>query len=285
MRALVPILLLAAGAVGSLQLRAEAADRLRATRAYEPRDFLPGAETLVPLSLGYRRALADLLWMRALVYVGEEFGERSGGEAVFGHADALLALDPEFAKVYRWIGVMGTYRIGATSDDDYLRTMSYLRRGAERFPDDAKMRWDLGASLVFDQPRGLADRDQALSERLEVEGLEHVFYAARHGEGPPWMAFTAATKLRRLGRTEQAIDNLRQMVEMVDDPETRRELEGRIAALREEADTLARDAELEHLELRRRDTYPWLPMDLFILVEEPAALMEAEAADMLDDAP
>ncbi len=287
MRRLIPVLLLVTAAAGSLELRAAAADHVRETRAYDPRSLVPDPDVVRVLSLGYDRALADILWMRALVYLGEEFQHHEGASAVFDHADALLALDPDFKKAYEWIGVVGTYRLGETSTEDYLRTLTYLRRAAERFPDDPKIRWDVGATMVFDQPRAVRE-DAELSARLESEGLEHVEYAAAHGAAPPWILFTATTKRRELGQTEQALTNLRQMAGIVDDPEVRQQLEQRIVALEAEAATLSRDAELEHLRRRHRSTYPWVPLGLWILVDDPAADAEGlmgESSDAMLRAP
>lgn len=268
---LVAVLVLVLSASGAVQLRAAAATHLRGTRTYDPRSFVPDPETLPPLSLGYRRALADLLWMRALVYLGEEFEHRERAAAVFDHADAILALDPDFKATYWWIGVTGTYRVGEVSIEDYLRTLDYLRRAAERFPDDPEVRWDLGAMMVYDQPRTLRQREPELSRRIELEGLDHVEYAAVHGAAPPWVLYTATTKRQELGETQQALTRLREIVGLVDDPEVRQGLERRILFLEQESAELQRDAELEHLQRRHRATYPWVPFGLWVQVDDPAS--------------
>ncbi len=61
------------------------------------------------------------------------------------------------------------------------------------------------------------------------------------------------------------------MYGLMDDPEVRRDIEARIAALELESADLSRDAELEHLQRRHRETYPWVPLGLWILVREPGA--------------
>ena len=281
---LLPLILFVGSAAGATLLRADAAEHLRDTRVYDARSFVPDADALPALSLGYDRALADLLWMRALVYLGEEFQHRERAGAVFAYADALLALDPDFQKVYEWIGVVGTYRLGEASEEDYLETLRFLRQGVERFPDDPKMRWDVGATMVFDQPRAVR-QDAELSARIEAEGLEHVEYAAAHGAAPPWVMVTATAKRQALGQTEQALTNLRQMVGIVDDPAVRQQLEQRIVTLEAQSAQLSRDAELEHLQRRHRATYPWVPLGLWILVDDPATdpegLMEESGDAML----
>lgn len=288
MRRAIPILLLVLSAAGTLQLRGSAAAHLRATRGYSPRSFVPDPTALKALSLGYDRALADLLWMRALVYLGEEFRHQGEAQAVFDHSEAILALDPGFKAVYEWIGVAGTYRLGEVSKEDYLRTLSFLRRAAERFPDDPEVRWDLGATMVYDQPPSVRRDDPELSQRIELEGLEHVEFAAAHGAAPPWVLFTATAKRHRLGQTEQALTSLREMATIVDDPETRRGIEERIEILEAETARLARDAELEHLQRRHRATYPWVPLGLWILVDDPNVEVEGlmgESSDAMLRAP
>ena len=59
---------------------------------------------------GWREALADLIWMRALVYYGDEIVHEGDVEFVFEYGDAIEALDPDLVSVYRWVGTAGIYR-------------------------------------------------------------------------------------------------------------------------------------------------------------------------------
>ena len=184
MRALVAVLTILC-AFAAHVLRAEAAEHYHENQSYEDIYYLPSPTALKFLSVGYRRALADLIWMRAQVYVGDELYERGGADHIFSYTEAMLALDPDFLRVYRWIGVTGVYRSRDSSIEEVQHAIAIMERGIERFPDDPKMLWDLGATIAFD----LVPRMEPSEERREYErrGAILLQEAARRGEGPPWL--------------------------------------------------------------------------------------------------
>jgi hypothetical protein len=226
------VLALLALAAASDGLRASAHERYRSAQRYEDVYYLPPAEWLPVLSLGWDEAAADLLWMRALVYFGEEFQHSSGLRYVFDYGDAIVALDPHFLAAYRWMGMAALYRPVAITPDDVERAVTFMQRGEELFPDDGELAWNIGAALVFELPGMLGDDVDGI-RRARERGLPYLMKAVRLGAAPEWAAFTNATILAQIGRREQAIRHLVQMHALVDDPETRAQIEERIRALRE----------------------------------------------------
>lgn len=246
------------------ELRLRATDHYLATQTYEDIYHLPPPDWLRPFALGYDEALANLLWMRALVYFGEELVHRGQVRHVFDYAEAIITLDPEFEAAYRWAGTAGMYRPVETSVDDMRTAISFLERGARHFPDDGELAWDLGASLVFE----LIPRidDPAEKERIRALGVEHLETAARLGAGPDWLVFTNATELRRLGRVEQAIRHLEEMYSTVRDEQTRERIANELAALRNERYAEAFRRANEELERDRRRDFPYVSTDLYLLL-------------------
>ncbi|WP_236605571.1 hypothetical protein [Sandaracinus amylolyticus] len=221
-----------AAAAGSA-LRVRSMEHHVASSTYEDVYYVPPPEWLPVFSLGWDEALADLLWARALVYFGDEVVARGGLRHVFDYTDAMLALDPDFRAVYRWIATAGLYRPQAITADDARRTIEYLRRGHQRFPDDGELAWTLGAALAFELPPLLddpAERDEARSE-----AAEYLMLAARRGAGPAWLALTNASLLSRVGRAESAADHLEEMYALTDDDDERTRLAHAIAELRSSA--------------------------------------------------
>ncbi len=271
-RTLLTVLALATLIALCLPLRETTMHRYLAAQTYEDVYYLPSPEALKGLSFGYRRALADLLWARALVYVGDEFRHRGDLENVFRYADALLALDPDFKRVYQWIGTVGLYRPVAPTVEEGLRTLSYLERAVQRFPDDGDLVWDLAATLSYELP-SLTD-DPALKENFRERGAQIMVKAAEMGAGPSWLALTNATQLERLGRTEQAIHHLEQIYPLTDE-ETQQEILARLRALRASAQAERLRYFEEDLEERRMRSYPYLPTSLYVLVGEPRDHEEA----------
>jgi hypothetical protein len=98
---LLPILLLA-GMLGTHR-------QLRDERASFPRDqdvlYLPPARHLGPMSLGYREALADLIWIRAVIFAGDRVGG-TNHQWIMEYLEAIYSLAPGFRRPYAWGGVV-----------------------------------------------------------------------------------------------------------------------------------------------------------------------------------
>jgi len=247
-------------------LRARSMAHLQATQRYEDVYYVPPPHWLPVMSLGFDRALADLLWIRALLYFGEEVEHRGDVEHAYDYADAILALDPDFRRVYRWIAMAAMYRPGGFTIADVRRGIDYLELGVERFPDDGELAWDLGASLAHELAPHLEDPEEKREARRR--GVAHMQAAARRGAGPPWLVLSNASQLLRLGQTEQAIRHLEEMYASVDDPDVRRGIERRLAELRSQAAAEALRQTVQELEARRATSFPYVPPGLFLLLGE-----------------
>jgi len=254
-------------------VRVTAMDQYLETQRYEDVYYLPPAEALPIVSLGYDRALADLIWMKALVYVGDEFVEDGNVDNVFRYGDAIVTLDPDFKRVYRWVGTMGIYRPqGGVSAEDAWRTVDFLERAARRWPDDGTIAWDLGATLAYELPM-FVDMPR---EELERRAIPHFMTAVRLGDSPEWMTLTNVRMLRDLGENERAVAHLEEMYATVEDAETRRSIELELAQLRGEGHAAALRAAREHLLERHQAEYPWLPPSFYLLVG-PRPLVDSNA--------
>jgi hypothetical protein len=258
---------LLAMAMAGRELRLLAAGQRDATQTYEDIYYLPPPAWLPAFSLGHREALADLIWMRALVYFGEEFRERGEVRHVFDYGEAMLSLDPDFRRVYRWIGMAGIYRPNAVSEADTRRAMSFLERGVARFPDDGELAWDLGAAQMYELAPRLAPSPE--KDALKLQATEHMMTAARLGAGPAWLVLSNATQLQRLGEMEQAARHLEEMYSSVRDRDMRAQIATQIAAIRGRSEAEAFERANRQLDEAHRREYPYLPLGLYVLVRDP----------------
>lgn len=285
-RALAP-LALAALFLGALRLRGAANAHLVATTAYEDIYYLPPPGALRVAALGHDAALADLLWIRALIYTGDEYTHLGGLRYVFAYTDALLTLDPDFRAVYHWIASAGTYQPEAITIDEVQATLAILERGVARFPDDGELAWDLGATYAFELPAFLATDEERADARLRAS--PHLMRAARLGAAPPWMMLSNATLLSRIGRAERAVEHLEEMYATVDDPSLRAQIAARIAALRTESHASAFVEMSEAEEGARLRAYPWVHPAMYHLlgprpaVDVAASLRDGFAAHAFDE--
>ena len=261
---LVPVLAALLLAAASDRLRERAHGSFTEARSYEDLYYLPPVEWLPVFSLGWDEAVADLIWMRALVYFGEEMNQEGELRFVFDYVEAILTLDPDFRAVYPWIGMAGMYRPRAVSVEEIERSVEFLERGAARFPDDGDLAWELGASLAFE----LAPRIEDPERKREVQerAMPHLMRAARLGSAPDWMVISNAAILARIGRTDQAARHLEEMIDQVEDPGTRARMEERIRMLRSRAEAEAFFAQQEALEERRRRDFPYVHPTLHVLL-------------------
>lgn len=251
-------------ALGVRTLRLAAFAQHKAGQHYEDAYYLPNAAWLPVLSLGFRQALADLIWCKSLIYFGEELGHRGQVQYVFAYTDAVLALDPDFRSAYVWVATAAIYRPVAVSLENGLRAARYLERATQRWPNDGQLQWDYGSLLRFELAP--LEPDRAKKRALLERAAPHLEAAARLGAGPPWLALNNAELLNKLGRTEQAIHQLEELRGTVQDEEVKREIEGRLLQLRRETYVQAAQVADDEFEQARARSYPFLSPGLFLWV-------------------
>jgi hypothetical protein len=269
----------------------------RKSQTYEDVYYLPPAQWLPTLSLGYNTAAADLLWCRSLVYFGEEFIRSGLVKHLFAYGDALITLDPDFKSVYPWVATAAMYRAGEFDIKEANRAADYLRTAVRRWPNDGKLAWELGSVLKFEMLPYV--QDKKIRTQIEEEAAQHLSTAAVMGAGPPWLALNSSNLLQRLGKTEQAIQHLEEVYGSVQDESTRAEIGMRLAALRSEAYSAAVREANEQFEAERVASFPYLSPTTFFVVGSKAhrehfemlernflpADPSAQVFDALDSAP
>jgi hypothetical protein len=244
------------------ELRQSASQAYFRTQTYEDVYYLPSAQWLPVLSLGYKSALADLLWLKALVYFGEEIHHHGQVKHITHYADAILSLDPYFRAVYRWVSMGILYKPGAATLEDALAAARYLERAIQLFPSDGELAWDSGATWRYEVfPRA---KDPSVRQHAKKRGVEQLQAAARLGGGPPWLALTNATELRGLGQTEQAIRHLEEMYATVQNDDTKQQIALQLEALRNRAHVEALEQFHTQWERERLDNYPYVSEALYV---------------------
>jgi hypothetical protein len=256
------VMLALAGAADLVRARAQR--QFLQTQSYEDVYYLPPSDYLVIGSLGYRSALADLVWMKALVYYGEELGHRGDVKNLYRYGDSVLALDPQFKRVYRWIASCALYRTGEITARDARAAIRYLEVAARLFPDDGELAWDLGANYTYELVPLL--EDPAERKLALQKGLEYLEAAALRRAGPAWLVLQTAGELQQLGRVEQAIRHLEDVYATASDAGVRARIEQQLSALRSEAYTQAMRRTSEELDAARKRDFPYLDTTLYMLV-------------------
>jgi hypothetical protein len=243
-------------------------DHYLRTQTYEDIYYLPPPQWLQVMSLGHGRALADLIWLRALIYFGDEFENRGAVKHVFNYGESMLALDPDFRRVYSWVGVAGVYTPTGSPPEFIERSVDVLRRGVERFPDDGELAWDAGATITYELLPNLS-KDDPDRARLQADGNYYMMAAARLGAGPAWLVLTNAKSLRKLGQKDRELRHLEEMYSVVRDPEVKAQIRIRLSHLRDQAYAEAFRSANEEFEQRRLEEFPYMPSALYFFVADP----------------
>lgn len=221
--------LAAAGAFG-LALVAHA-DLERERASFPEADdllYLPPPQQLSYMSLGYREALADLIWIRAVIFTGDRTGGQNH-EWILKYLEAIFELAPQFRRPYAWGGVTLMYSGEAISKPMLERTTALYRRGLERHPDDHEMLFALGMILARDVQ---ATEGYTEQERLAAksEGADLLRRAAAAG-APPLVRQLAATMVDEFATDALAIQFLESQLLSAEDEDYRRMLEAKLDAL------------------------------------------------------
>jgi len=260
-------------AYGSDQLRQKVMRHFLETQRYQDIYYLPPTEWLPVFSLGYEKALCDLIWMKALIYFGEEIAHRGSVRHLYQYAESMIRLDKTFKPVYHWVSTSSIYRTGEVTVEDVRKAIEFLQRGVRLFPNDADLSWDLGATYLYELAPMLTDR----AEKTEAQkrAIPYLQAAALRGAGPPWLALNNATQLEKLGKTEQAMRHLEALYSTTANPDTREQIENRLAVLRNWSYVEAMKHAVRELEQAHQRDFPYLSQTFYLFVGPRPLLDEA----------
>jgi len=265
-RATAPLLAAAVvlAALGGARLAREAAEA-EAPRVLSDEPYAPAPDTAPLVTLGYRELAADLLFLRLKGYFG---GNESTANGVASLVEAIVALDPQFHRIYEWGANAITLASRGIDNAAFLRALAVLDAGARQFPDDWKLPYLAGEIYTQD----LQTTDPAQRRAWDERGTLLTESAIRKPNAPVEAATWAATMRTRLGQHQRAVDGLREMVLTTSDERARARLLAKLADLEHDA---ASELASELLEARHRFESAWraarpaVPASMYLLLGPP----------------
>ena len=186
---------------------------------------LPAAPWMVPLSLGYREALAGLVWTRVVVYYGEQAEKRGQGEHLEQYISAVTTLDPYFRRAYLWGSMAAIYAGTIIHEADVRLSIDILERGLRFFPDDGEMYFQLGFQRYVEL-RPFVSREQATE--LRRQAADDFCTAALLGGGPAFSALLCARVANDAGLEPLGQERLVQSLLFLEDENIRRRIRSRL---------------------------------------------------------
>ena len=237
-------------------------------------------------SLGYREAAADVLFIRLVGYFANR---QANAQAMAPLVEAVVALDPQYHRIYEFGAMAMTLASGATQDS-FLRAIAVLERGIAEFPNDWKLPNLAGQMYTQD----LQSSDPAQQRAWNEKGLLLVESALRKPGASPEAATWAATMRTKLGQHERAVRELREMILLTPDAQARERMIAKLNTL-ENSDQAEVAAELfeqqKLIEGDRKRNRPSVPPTMYALVGTrlaPAfdlAKLATGGADLVGSAP
>jgi hypothetical protein len=252
---------------GAHELGVAAADARDAWPKTLDEPWAPSPGMTPYVSVGYRELLADILWVRAIGYLG---GHDDTADGVAALVEATAAADPHFRRVY----VDGVRAIMSShhgfEPSHALRAAELAERGAAVFPRDFEIA-DLAGTIYSVR---IPTKDPAQKRAWEEKGAMLIEHALRLPGATAEDATFAAYLRSTLGEHERAVRELREMALITDDTESRKEIVKKLAEL-EKRDADAIEAATE--DARRQFEAAWqrerpeVPPTMYVVVGAPLA--------------
>jgi len=229
--------------------------------------YLPPASQLKRMTLGYDAAACDLLWAKLLIEYGRHWSEKRtlDHDDVVRFLDGLIALDHDFAPIYRYVDTLLVYRPMKGEREDAIAARRYLEEGTRIHPRDPKV-WlhygefvgYLGVAWLEEHERDAWRRDGALAVVRAVE------LGAKEDR-----TLAAVTLLNRSGEHEAARRALERAYAVADDEETRYSIRVKLDRLAANEQADERDRHRLLIERKRARAMPFLTAPAFLLIGPP----------------
>lgn len=246
-------------------------ESVRERRAEFPRDadllYLPPPHHLAVMSLGYREAMADLVWVRAVVFAGDSEGG-ANWSWIMKYLEAIFELSPQFRRPYEWGGVAFVYT-GAEIDREMIdRAVALYRRGLAAYPEDHELLFALGMLLTRDV-QTIPGYDADEREAAKAEGADLIRKAAAFG-APPLVRQYAATLVDEFVSDQLAIQFLESQLLEADNEAYRRLLLRKLERLTGRQRVDAIEQLKREFQEERDAAYPYLPEPLYAVIRRTA---------------
>lgn len=179
---------------------------------------LPTPEQLTVASLGYRAALADLIFAHVLVWHGLHFQEKRRFEFAAEYLDAVTTLDPKFRDPYYFGDTLIAVQSGKPTRSDYYRARRLLEKGMRELPDDTELWLSAGQFMAYVAGPWLEDPKERDAWRLEgARRMARACELVGSNENIPYNCISAATVFSRSGERDALIRFLERILAVSDD--------------------------------------------------------------------
>jgi hypothetical protein len=214
----VALLTVIGGALLIAALRADLAGSFSKLRLKSDVYVLPDPQQTVVASLGYRSALADLIFGHLLVAQGLHFAERRFFEFVGEYLETVIELDPKFRTPYRYADTLLTLQPVAPPHEFYRKARRLLEKGLEQLPYDQELWSTTGQFLAYLAPPHLPAHEAAEYRLAGARYLARACELIGSNENIPYHCITAASIYDKAGNRTAVRQFLERVLTISDDP-------------------------------------------------------------------
>lgn len=251
-----------------------------------PLEYLPSASSARWLALGHTAAMADVFWIRGVLYFTGEARNLGRFAWVRQYIELVVALDPGFVDIYRWAGTALLVADGDVGMPQIELANRFLEQGAEHFPDN----WRLPMTAMANCSYYLQTQDPAEQATLKACRLKFLRMAAYRPGAPYTLALMLAGEEGAGADDPATRQRLCQMLMEVylqsRQPELKTQLQARAkggacgAMSPDEVEVLERRFDTAH-----QRSYPYLSPDLFVQVVDTQRAEEDRASSLAQPRP
>jgi hypothetical protein len=176
---------------------------------------LPPPTQLRAATLGWDAAAVDLLWATLLVQYGGHWQEHREFTDGVRYAEDIVALEPTYEPLYRYIDAILIYRPLQATASDARAARAIFERGTRERPSDTRLWRDYGEFLAFVAPSFLTE--PAEQKAWRETGASAMVHAAELG-GDVDTALAAAGVMSRAGQRDAQVRFLKKAYALTADP-------------------------------------------------------------------
>jgi hypothetical protein len=263
--------LLATAVLAVAYARPRAVASARSVRESSDTFALPPPSMLIALSLGYRSALADVLYTSTVISYGIHHEEHRRFEFVGQYLDSIVALDPLFCQTYRYADMFLIYQpVGVPTPDDVRHARRLLEQGLEMCPNDGQQWLSAGQFMAFIGVQFLTD--DAEKKEFRLAGAKILARAAEmvsDNENVQWQALAAAGIFTTEGNREASISFLERLESVTDSEELKTKVSRQLESLRDERTSERRVRHDKAFNRMWRDDLPFVSRTEVLVVGPP----------------
>ncbi len=182
---------------------------------------LPSPDHVIVASLGYRSAMADLIFAHTLVSSGLHLEQKRRFEYVADYLDTVIALDPKFYDTYHFADSLITVQTVAPTWQDYQRTAKILERGLVEYPYDPELWTNAGQWFAYVAWSWIPPEEQDAWRKRGAEIMARACEMGSTDSSITRRCVAAATVFNKLGEHEAMIEFLQRILILAEDEDTR----------------------------------------------------------------